>query len=519
MGSTVRIGILTACMLLTGSVNTIATKYQDITPVGHTRTGEELTFKHPAVQSAFMFLGETLCFLPYFFLRWRKQQRHKAERGAAYISSGASSSRQKRRIRIIAAFALPALCDAAATTLLNVGLYYTYASTFQMLRGTLVLWAGLLTILVLHRRLHIHNWFGMVLIVAGAAIVGASSIIYDRKRSPQHPPSVAGVVQSLSHKGHKHPHPDRARDPVLGDILVVVAQMAAALQFIIEEKYLAKYRVPALLGVGLEGMWGLLLSAIALPILSMVKGSDGMALDSLFTAFTQIANSWQLQASTVGSIVSIAFFNFFGLSVTKSLSGAARAAIDACRTILIWLFSVQVGWETFHGLQVLGFLILIAGTSMYNELLRGCLPGVPPPVADETSLEEPLLIPEALQPPPTAPQRPTARRPPSAPISRPALPQSIGSMPFIARSVRLFPHMFSPHSLASPPLGQAGQASLSDEDFVNQRQRWPGTTPSLHSGGVLRGPNGEASGAAMPSQPSEQQLSRHESDTSSLDGV
>lgn len=82
---------------------------------------------------------------------------------------------------------------------------------------------------------------------------------------------------------------------MLGDILVVVAQMAAALQFIIEEKYLAKYRVPALLGVGLEGMWGLLLSAIALPILSMVKGSDGMALDSLFTAFTQIANSWQLQ--------------------------------------------------------------------------------------------------------------------------------------------------------------------------------------------------------------------------------
>ena len=75
--------------------------------------------------------------------------------------------------------------------------------------------------------------------------------------------------------------------------------MAAALQFIIEEKYLAKYRVPALLGVGLEGMWGLLLSAIALPILSIVKGSDGMAVDSLVTAFKEIANSWQLQVRPV----------------------------------------------------------------------------------------------------------------------------------------------------------------------------------------------------------------------------
>lgn len=102
-----------------------AVSMQDITPVGRSRTGEELTFKHPAVQSAFMFLGETLCFLPYFFLRWQKQRRHKAECGAAYVSSGASSSRQKRRLRIMAAFALPALCDAAATTLLNVGLYYT----------------------------------------------------------------------------------------------------------------------------------------------------------------------------------------------------------------------------------------------------------------------------------------------------------------------------------------------------------------------------------------------------------
>jgi hypothetical protein len=98
---------------------------QDITPVGQTSSGQELTFKHPAVQSAFMFLGETLCFIPYFFLRWRKQRRHKAEHGAAYVSSGASGSKRKRRLRIIAAFALPALCDAAATTLLNVGLYYT----------------------------------------------------------------------------------------------------------------------------------------------------------------------------------------------------------------------------------------------------------------------------------------------------------------------------------------------------------------------------------------------------------
>ena len=48
------------------------------------------------------------------------------------------------------------------------------ASTFQMLRGTMVVFAGLLTIVLLKRRLHLHHWMGIILIVAGAAMVGAS---------------------------------------------------------------------------------------------------------------------------------------------------------------------------------------------------------------------------------------------------------------------------------------------------------------------------------------------------------
>ena len=46
--------------------------------------------------------------------------------------------------------------------------------------------------------------------------------------------------------------------------------------------------------------------------------------------------------------------------------------------------------------QVVGFLILVAGTSMYNELLRGCLPGVPPPVTTEESLEVCFTAPSSL---------------------------------------------------------------------------------------------------------------------------
>ena len=72
----------------------------------------------------------------------------------------------------------------------------------------------------------------------------------------------------------------------------------------------------------------------------------------------EIAGSTQLQLTTVGSILSIAFFNFFGISVTKNLSGAARCTIDACRTLFVWMFSLYAGWETFHGLEVGRFAAL-----------------------------------------------------------------------------------------------------------------------------------------------------------------
>ena len=43
-----------------------------------------------------------------------------------------------------------------------------------MLRGTMVVFAGLLTIVILRRALHLHHWMGIILILAGATLVGTS---------------------------------------------------------------------------------------------------------------------------------------------------------------------------------------------------------------------------------------------------------------------------------------------------------------------------------------------------------
>lgn len=46
---------------------------QDLAVVGKAADGTPLTFKHPAVQSACMFLGELLCLVPHFMHMWARR--------------------------------------------------------------------------------------------------------------------------------------------------------------------------------------------------------------------------------------------------------------------------------------------------------------------------------------------------------------------------------------------------------------------------------------------------------------
>ena len=70
-----------------------------------------------------------------------------------------------------------------------------------------------------------------------------------------------------------------------------------------------------------------------------------------------------------GNVVSIAFFNFAGISVTKEISATTRTVLDSVRTLVIWLFSLSVGWEDYATLQLFGFILLICGIFVHNDML------------------------------------------------------------------------------------------------------------------------------------------------------
>lgn len=567
-----RIATLAICMLLTGSLNTIATKLQDNVVVRHDEQGQPVRFKHPAFQTAAMFLGETLCLVPFMLRRW-----YKAWKGSGQVGAEEAATRRHQLRRSFWVFSLPAMCDAAASTLLNLGLFYTYASVFQMLRGTLVIFAGLLTIVLLHRRLHAQHWLGMVLICAGAALVGASSVIYDRADPSHMQQGVLGML-GLAHPGSSSAvaaagsasdsgaggglgvglrrllmleglgGSSTATNPMLGNILVVTAQLLAACQFIVEEKYLVKYRAPVLMAVGMEGFWGLLLSCLALPALQYLPGPDGQPLDSITKALAEVRGDFTLQWTTATTVISIAFFNFFGVSVTKNLSGAARATIDACRTLFIWLFALRAGWEKFHMLQVVGFLVLLSGTSVYNEILRSCLPAAEPrrrrqhrrlsrgaAAGDaEDGMAQPLLggsadfgSGEEGQEGAAAGRGQRLKGAQgeggssvrfAADLPRASRPIAAGRQHgegryTMARSVTILPAALSPHSLASVPGDSFGGASFT---FSVPRNLSTGSGLGTSSRGLGGGEENE-DGGAMGGAYSESEVSESETERASRD--
>jgi len=264
-------------------------------------------------------------------------------------------------------FLIPALLDMTGSTLSNIGLILTYPSVYQMLRGIIVVFTAIFSRLFLGRDLAYFHYFGMSLIVVGTFLVGLSSIL--TKDSSTNAPS----------------------NPMLGDFLVVAAQVVAATQMVVEEKLIGKYNVHPLQVVGNEGVFGAVGTTIILFIfywITPIRNFD----DSVDAAY-QIYNSTPLKLLVLGCIVSIAFYNFFGISVTKYLSATHRTTVDASRVFFVWLASLLIGWEHFQWLQLVGFVILLAGTTIFNEIVR--LPFFTYPVKQPASLSinesQPLL--------------------------------------------------------------------------------------------------------------------------------
>ncbi|XP_036729207.1 solute carrier family 35 member F6 isoform X1 [Balaenoptera musculus] len=375
---------LAGLMLVTGSINTLSAKWADNFVAPGCGGSQEHSFQHPFLQAVGMFLGEFSCLAAFYLLRCR---------AAGHPDTSADPQQPFNPLL----FLPPALCDMTGTSIMYVALNMTSASSFQMLRGAVIIFTGLFSVTFLGRRLALSQWLGILATIAGLVVVGLADLL--SKHDSQHKLSevitgVAGVgipglpcTESLDkafyrlccppspgggHVGHQLMWTCTCSR---GDLLIIMAQIIVSIQMVLEEKFVYKHNVHPLRAVGTEGLFGfVILSLLLVPMYYIPAGSFSGnprgTLEDALDAFCQVGRQPLIALALLGNISSIAFFNFAGISVTKELSATTRMVLDSLRTVVIWALSLTLGWEAFHPLQILGFLVLLAGTALYNGLHR-----------------------------------------------------------------------------------------------------------------------------------------------------
>ena len=288
---------------------------------------------------------------------------------------------------------LPACCDIAGTTLMNVGLFFVAASIYQMTRGALVLFVGLFSVLFLRRKLYLYHWSALFIVVMGVGIVGLAGAIAPHPQAKPEPRSMINLVRSVTDNVKTTAKSEEAIQTIIGVLLIAGAQIFTATQFVFEEWILERYALESLKVVGWEGLFGFLVTLVGMIVLHLAVGQTEKGRYGYFDSkegWREITHNKAIAVSSILIMISIGGFNFFGLSVTRTVSATARSTIDTCRTLFIWIVSLGLGWETFKWLQIVGFVLLVYGTFLFNDFVRPPLKACLRPRKQELLPEDPI---------------------------------------------------------------------------------------------------------------------------------
>ncbi|KAH0795493.1 putative integral membrane protein [Histomonas meleagridis] len=357
--------IIIGGMLLFGTCTVVIQKFLfEQEAIGDAKYGgEPRKFKKPWFQTASMFVGMFSALVVYEVQRCiqkRKGTDQSLQSVDAEETEKAEKTTHKKFYFIVA---IPACFDLLATSLMNIGLLYIQASVWQMLRGSMVLFSSIFCAFILKRPHYPFMWWSVLLIIIALTIVGVAAV------------SSTGVGKAGVTTGQV----------ILAIGLTVGSQLIQASQIVVEDFLMHDLTASPVLIVGLEGMWGTIITGcIFLPIISVTGGikdeGNGVHEDTI-DSFKMIGNSPVLIVFVILYILVILFYNVTGMYVTNITSAVIRTILEGLRTLCIWVVEIimfystgnpDLGeeWTVFSFMQLAGFFLLFTGMLLYNKIIR-----------------------------------------------------------------------------------------------------------------------------------------------------
>lgn len=359
--------VCAAGVLIFGSSSAISVKSMGMMePVPARPDGPPVVFDHTYMTSFFLFAGEacSLILFGIYYVITRARSKKSVTKTTSFLEPLPINQLDKKAFRPCPhafLFLIPTIFDLGATVMLNFSIFFVVVSVQQTISNFVVVFVAIFSLMCwrdYRQQFDLPHAVGLLIIAAGIGAASSVSIVYG---------------DSIG----------TSRDAVLGIALGLGGTIFAALCFIFEELFLRRVHVPGMIGVGVEGLWGLGLCACLIAVMNFVPDpSRSDKPDTGRSVMLESVVEWAYQISKqpiqivfiVAYALSTLFFNVSGMEVTRRISSATRATFNSCRAMIVWLISLAIGWEhwSIPGslIMVIGYVLIVLGTLIFNNVFR-----------------------------------------------------------------------------------------------------------------------------------------------------
>jgi len=334
---------------------------------------DDKKFEKPLFQTLMMFVGMSLALPIHFMFNKSKKETQVSVDGestAEYeMLHEGDADQGKLSWSTIKLLLIPSFFDLVATALANCGLVMIDVSIYQLMKCSVIVFVAIFKRTILRVHLKRYMWLGVVLNMIAVTLVAATSFF----------PSDDGADAKAEVQ--------KTGSPLLGIFLVVLSCLVQSGQYVFEEKVMgdADLSIPPLVVVGMEGVWGLLLSVIfVLPIAAMLPGNDCVdgkcSYENTWDTLHMLSKSMGILGMTITYVFVITGYNAAAIFVTFLLDSVWHAILDNFRPISVWgtqlalyfITNKKFGekWVTASWLQLGGLVLLLVGTAVYNATIE-----------------------------------------------------------------------------------------------------------------------------------------------------
>eukprot|EP00401_Gymnodinium_catenatum_P042373 CAMPEP_0117514146 /NCGR_PEP_ID=MMETSP0784-20121206/29920_1 /TAXON_ID=39447 /ORGANISM="" /LENGTH=424 /DNA_ID=CAMNT_0005309935 /DNA_START=84 /DNA_END=1359 /DNA_ORIENTATION=- len=314
--------------------------------------GEEQPFRRPFFLEFVMFLAMAACLL-LEVPGWRRRRRDGPARfwPSPWV-----------QLKLV----LPALCDLIGSWFIFCGALWVPASIVEMLSSSNTIFTALLSICFLKKRMARHELAGILLSVLGVLVVGVAQM-----QGPS-----AGNAENGGNGD--------SSSIALGMLLVVIAHLWYAFEFVVTEKIFGESDVSAFMSVGTMGVWGVLLFVPLFVLLRFTPTSPEAYAplwhEDVGDSLAALQGKPGLLAAVAAIFFALILFNAAAFKTTELLSAMARVVLGSTVSPLVWALDLLLAAVTngrtgaaehlsaWSSLQLLGFVFILSGSFVYNAV-------------------------------------------------------------------------------------------------------------------------------------------------------